>query len=81
VPSILALGDVTGGPELTPVALAEAMHLVKQHFGDTPVAPLDYQNIATAVFCHPNIGTVVSRRSRRGSSMERFASIVPISDP
>lgn len=58
VPSILALGDVTGGPELTPVALAEAMHLVKQHFADTSVAPLNYQNIATAVFCHPNIGTV-----------------------
>ncbi|OLO05508.1 glutathione-disulfide reductase [Salinicola socius] len=62
VPSILALGDVTGGPELTPVALAEAMHLVQHHFpkdpGDKPPAPLDYQNIATAVFCHPNIGTV-----------------------
>ena len=57
-PSILALGDVTGGPELTPVALAEAMHLVQHHYGDTPPRPLDYQNIATAVFCHPNIGTV-----------------------
>nr|WP_300999878.1 glutathione-disulfide reductase [Halomonas sp.] len=58
VPSILALGDVTGGPELTPVALAEAMHLVQHHFGDAPPAPMDYRNIATAVFCHPNIGTV-----------------------
>lgn len=58
VPSILALGDVTGGPELTPVALAEAMHMVQQHFSDSPAQPLDYQNIATAVFCHPNIGTV-----------------------
>ncbi|MFN2332546.1 MAG: glutathione-disulfide reductase [Halomonas sp.] len=59
LPSILALGDVTGGAELTPVALAEAMHLVAHHFGDTPpAAPLDYRNIATAVFCHPNIGTV-----------------------
>ena len=57
-PSILALGDVTGGPELTPVALAEAMHLVQQHFSDSPTQPLDYQNIATAVFCHPNIATV-----------------------
>lgn len=56
--SILALGDVTGGPELTPVALAEAMHLVQQHFSDSPTQPLDYQNIATAVFCHPNIATV-----------------------
>ncbi|WP_248730266.1 MULTISPECIES: glutathione-disulfide reductase [Halomonadaceae] len=58
IPSILALGDVTGGPELTPIALAEAMHMAKHHFSDTPPAPLDYQNIATAVFCHPNIGTV-----------------------
>ena len=57
-PSILALGDVTGGPELTPVALAEAMHLVSQHFGEAPSKPMDYRNIATAVFCHPNIGTV-----------------------
>lgn len=59
VPSILAIGDVTGGPELTPVALAEAMHLVQQHFGDnSPRSPIDYRNIPTAVFCHPNIGTV-----------------------
>ncbi|WP_234268838.1 glutathione-disulfide reductase [Billgrantia ethanolica] len=58
IPSILALGDVTGGPELTPVALAEAMHLVGQHFGEAPPKPMDYRNIATAVFCHPNIGTV-----------------------
>ncbi|MGQ7244851.1 glutathione-disulfide reductase [Salinicola sp. V024] len=76
VPSILGLGDVTGGPELTPVALAEAMHLVQHHFtqnesGKTP-APLDYQNIATAVFCHPNIGTVgLSEEEAR----ERFEAV------
>lgn len=63
IPSILALGDVIGGPELTPVALAEAMHLVREHYVDPPrdeaaSAPMDYRNIATAVFCHPNIGTV-----------------------
>lgn len=58
VPSILGLGDVTGGPELTPVALAEAMHMVQHHYGDKTPGPLDYQDIATAVFCHPNIGTV-----------------------
>lgn len=58
IPSILALGDVTGGPELTPVALAEAMHMVQHHFTANPPGSLDYQNIATAVFCHPNIGTV-----------------------
>lgn len=58
VPSILALGDITGGPELTPVALAEAMQMVEYHFGQCEPAPLDYARIATAVFCHPNIGTV-----------------------
>ncbi|MEQ6888110.1 glutathione-disulfide reductase [Halomonas sp. CS7] len=58
VPSILALGDVTGGPELTPVALAEAMQLVRHHFEPGEPAPLDYRHIPTAVFCHPNIGTV-----------------------
>ncbi|MDI5892017.1 glutathione-disulfide reductase [Halomonas rhizosphaerae] len=58
VPSILALGDVSGGPELTPVALAEAMQMVRHHFDEAEPAPLDYRNIPTAVFCHPNIGTV-----------------------
>ncbi|BCB07961.1 glutathione reductase [Vreelandella venusta] len=58
VPSILALGDLTQGPELTPVALAEAMQLVDIHFNETLPKPLDYATIPTAVFCHPNIGTV-----------------------
>lgn len=58
VPSILALGDLTQGPELTPVALAEAMQLVDIHFHKTTPRPLDYTTIPTAVFCHPNIGTV-----------------------
>ncbi|WP_043528526.1 glutathione-disulfide reductase [Litchfieldella xinjiangensis] len=72
IPSILALGDVTGGPELTPVALAEAMHMVQHHFGDATPRPLNYDNIATAVFCHPNIGTVgLSEEEAR----ERFEQV------
>ncbi|RUR38448.1 glutathione-disulfide reductase [Vreelandella populi] len=58
VPSILALGDLTAGPELTPVAIAEAMQLVDYHFKDATPAPLDYTTVPTAVFCQPNIGTV-----------------------
>lgn len=58
VRSILALGDLTSGPELTPVALAEAMQLVDTHFNKTEPKPLDYATTPTAVFCHPNIGTV-----------------------
>lgn len=57
VPSIYALGDIIGTPELTPVALAQGMKLVAHwHKGDN--TPLDYSNIPTAVFCQPNIGTV-----------------------
>ncbi len=56
-PSIYALGDVTGGMELTPVALAEGMALAHNLYSDSP-RTVDYSNIATAVFCQPNIGTV-----------------------
>ena len=57
VPSIWAIGDVTNRMELTPVALMEAMALTKTLFGGQRTAP-DYKDIATAVFSHPQIGTV-----------------------
>ena len=57
VPGIYALGDITPGPKLTPVALAEAMCLVRHLFQGSQDT-LDYSNIPTAVFCQPNIGTV-----------------------
>ena len=56
-PSIFALGDVTGGMELTPVALAEGMAFARRQFGEAS-AEVDYDFIPTAVFCQPNIGTV-----------------------
>lgn len=57
IPSIYAVGDITPGPKLTPVALAEAMTLVR-HLFQGGSKPLDYEFIPTAVFCQPNIGTV-----------------------
>src|SRR5690554_2620409 len=57
VPSIYALGDVIGTPQLTPVALAQAMVLSRRLFGDGQ-GEMDYHTIPTAVFCQPNIGTV-----------------------
>jgi glutathione reductase (NADPH) len=56
-PSIFALGDVTGGIELTPVALAEGMSFARRQFGGLENT-VDYDFIPTAVFCQPNIGTV-----------------------
>lgn len=57
VPSIYALGDLIPGPQLTPVALAEAMVLVDNLYKGAS-RTLDYDHVATAVFCQPNIGTV-----------------------
>lgn len=57
VPSVYALGDVIGTPQLTPVALAQAMVLSRRLFGDGQ-GEMDYSAIPTAVFCQPNIGTV-----------------------
>ncbi|KZX56164.1 glutathione-disulfide reductase [Halioglobus sp. HI00S01] len=56
-PSIFALGDVTGGMELTPVALAEGMAFARREFAAMEASP-EYEFIPTAVFCQPNIGTV-----------------------
>ena len=57
VPSITALGDVIGTPQLTPVALAQGMVLSRRLFGDGK-GDMDYSAIPTAVFCQPSIGTV-----------------------
>ena len=57
VPSIYALGDVIDKVQLTPVAIEEAMTFVKTQYMGIPTK-MDYDNIATAVFCQPNIGTV-----------------------
>ena len=61
VPSIYAVGDVTARIQLTPVALGEAMVVVDQLFGAAAgkkPRSMSYDFIPTAVFTHPNIGTV-----------------------
>ena len=61
VPSIYAVGDVTARIQLTPVALGEAMVVVDQLFGAAAgrkSRSMSYDFIPTAVFTHPNIGTV-----------------------
>jgi len=58
VPSIYAVGDVTDRVQLTPVALAEGMWLARSWFADTPPRPVEYDNIASAVFSRPNVAAV-----------------------
>jgi glutathione reductase (NADPH) len=55
--SVFALGDIIGGMELTPVALAEGMAFARKQFGPDEKA-VGYDFIPSAVFCQPNIGTV-----------------------
>ena len=75
VPHIFAVGDVTNRVQLTPVALGEAMVVVDQILGAAPgKAPrsMSYEFIPTAVFTHPNIGTVGYTEAQ---ARERFGAI------
>ncbi|OJJ45723.1 hypothetical protein ASPZODRAFT_26348 [Penicilliopsis zonata CBS 506.65] len=60
VPGVYALGDVTGHAELTPVAIAAGRQLGSRLFGPPELksAKLNYENIPTVVFSHPEVGTV-----------------------
>ena len=61
LPSVYALGDVTARLQLTPVALGEAMVVVDHLFGAAAgkkPRSMSYEFVPTAVFTHPNIGTV-----------------------
>ncbi len=57
VPHIYAIGDVIGGAQLTPVAIAEGMCIAYNLFAGESRS-VDYAGVPTAVFCQPNIGTV-----------------------
>ena len=57
VPNIYALGDVIDRYQLTPVAIKEAMVFAANAFAGGSQS-MNYDLIATAVFCQPNIGVV-----------------------
>ncbi|KAI9680573.1 MAG: Glutathione reductase [Caeruleum heppii] len=60
VENIYALGDVCGLVELTPVAIAAGRRLSDRLFGGPTHkdAHLDYSNIPSVVFAHPECGTI-----------------------
>ncbi|VAW10033.1 Glutathione reductase [hydrothermal vent metagenome] len=57
IDSIYAVGDVTDRAALTPVAIREGHAFADTVFGGKSVA-VDHDNIASAVFSQPEIGTV-----------------------
>lgn len=56
-PSIYAVGDAIDRVALTPVALAEGQIVARALFARDK-SEMVYDNIPTAVFCHPNLATV-----------------------
>ena len=57
VPNIYAIGDVTHRINLTPVAIREGHAFADTVFGKRSVQ-VDHENIPTAVFSQPEVGTV-----------------------
>ncbi len=57
VDTIYALGDVTDRVALTPVAIAEGRAFAETHYNNNPMR-VSYDNIPTAVFSQPPLGTV-----------------------
>ncbi|KAK9477302.1 hypothetical protein V1514DRAFT_334434 [Lipomyces japonicus] len=60
VPNVYSLGDVIGWLELTPVAIAAGRRLSDRLFGGPQFkdSKLDYTNVPTVVFSHPEVGTI-----------------------
>jgi glutathione reductase (NADPH) len=70
VSNIYAIGDVIDRLQLTPVAIAEGMCIANNLFTTNAPRNVNYENVATAVFCQPNIGTV-------GPTEEEAAALYP----
>jgi glutathione reductase (NADPH) len=60
ISNIYSLGDVSGLVELTPVAIAAGRRLADRLFGGPKFSnsKLDYNNIPSVVFAHPEVGTI-----------------------
>jgi glutathione reductase (NADPH) len=60
VENFYAIGDVTGQVELTPVAIAAGRKLAARLFGPEQfrTTKLDYSNIPSVVFAHPEVGAI-----------------------
>ena len=78
VETIFALGDVTGRPALTPVAIAAGRRLADRLYGGMDGRHLDYKLIPTVVFSHPPIGTVGmtegAARAEYGDAVKVYSS-------
>jgi glutathione reductase (NADPH) len=57
VPSIYAVGDVTGRQQLTPLAVREGWYVAETLFHNNPMA-VDHTLVGTAVFAEPEVAAI-----------------------
>ncbi|KAG8622838.1 hypothetical protein KVT40_009349 [Elsinoe batatas] len=79
VENIYALGDASNsGAELTPVAIAAGRRLADRLFGGKNDAHLDYTNIPSVVFAHPEVGSIgmtePEAREKYGDTVKVYTS-------
>jgi glutathione-disulfide reductase len=58
VANVFAIGDITGRPQLTPVAIAAGRRLAERLYNGKTDYIMDYSNIPSVVFSHPPIATI-----------------------
>ncbi len=77
VPNIYAVGDVTDRINLTPVAIAEGRAIAETLYNNNPIK-MDHENVPTAVFSQPPIGTVglteEQARAQYGDDVDIYAA-------
>lgn len=58
IDNIYAIGDVTGQPQLTPVAIRAGRFLAERLYNNKPDLKLDLSSVPTVIFSHPPVGTI-----------------------
>ncbi|MCP4958844.1 MAG: dihydrolipoyl dehydrogenase [Actinomycetia bacterium] len=73
-PGVYALGDLIDSPALAHVGFAEAILVVKDILGEDP-APVDYNNVPWAIYCHPEVAFAgMTERKARDAGIEVLVS-------
>ena len=58
VDNVYAIGDVTGQPQLTPVAIRAGRYLAERLYNNKPDLKMDLSKVPTVIFSHPPVGTI-----------------------
>lgn len=81
---IWAVGDVSGQPALTPVAVAQGRRLAEQLFGAGAGPAIDFEHVPSVVFSHPPLGRVgldeAQARERHDQVNVYRSSFVPLAE-